>query len=394
MFQAIIKKGKVLGEEVPAPKVSPKNLLIKVVNSCISTGTETAGIKYSGDTLIKRALKQPENVRKVINMAKSDQIANVYRKVKSKIAEGRPTGYSLSGIVIAVGNDVTNFKIGTRVAAAGAGIANHAEYVDVPENLLVKIPGDLSFPKASTVTLGAISMQGVRRADLKMGEFAVVYGAGLIGLLTIQMLRVSGIRVAAIDIDDKRLKIAKEVGAQIIVNPKTDDSISTMMNWSNGFGADAIIFTAATKSNDPLSQSFQMCRKKGRVVIVGGTGMNIKREDMYAKELDLLMSTSYGPGRYDPNYEEKGLDYPYGYVRWTENRNMIEYLRLLNEDRINLDKLLFEEYPIQKVSEAFEMLQNSEQRPLSVILDYGESVIPKYENQDRKIFLNYNPPPK
>jgi len=391
MFQAIVKKGKVFGEEVPAPKVSERNILVKVVSSCISAGTETAGIKYSGDALIKRALKQPENVRKVIDMAKSDHIANVYRKVKSKVSEGRPTGYSLSGVVIATGNQVRGFKVGDKVAAAGAGIANHAEYVDVPENLLVKMPIGLSFFKASTVTLGAIAMQGVRRADLKMGEFAVVYGAGLIGLLTIQMLRISGIRVAAIDIDEKRLEIASEVGARVTVNPKNDDSIATIMNWSNGFGADAVIFTAATKSSDPLSQSLKMCRKKGSVIIVGGSGMEIKREDMYVKELDLLMSTSYGPGRYDPNYEEKGLDYPYGYVRWTENRNMVEYLRLLNKDLINLDKLLFEKYPIQNVSEAFEILQNSEKRPLSVILDYGDSVIENHQNQDRKILLNDKP---
>ena len=394
MFQAIIKNGKVLSEEVPAPKVSPKNLLIKVVNSCISTGTETAGIKYSGDTIIKKALKQPENVKKVINMAKSDQIAKVYRKIKSKLSEGRPTGYSLSGIVIAVGNEIKNYKIGDKVAAAGAGIANHAEFVDVPENLVVKIPDGLNFVKASTITLGSIAMQGVRRADLKLGECAVVYGTGLIGLLTTQMLNISGIRVAAIDIDGNRLKIAKQIGAEIILNPMAEDHVSTILNWSNGYGVDAVIFTATTTKNEPLSQSFKMCKKKGKVVLVGTTGMHIKREDMYAKELDLLMSTSYGPGRYDTKYEEKGLDYPYAYVRWTENRNMSEYLRLLNEGLINLDRLPLEKYPISKATEAFDSLNKKNDKPVLVILDYGEpedATLVSSQEQHRKVFLNSKP---
>ncbi|MBU4312553.1 MAG: zinc-binding alcohol dehydrogenase, partial [Candidatus Omnitrophica bacterium] len=281
-----------------------------VVNSCISTGTEMASIKTSGNSLIKRALEQPENVKKVISMVKSDGIANAYKKVKGKLEGGQVTGYSLSGVVIGVGEGVIAFKVGDRVAAAGAGVANHAEYVDVPENIVVKIPDGLDFFKASAVALGSIAMQSVRRAEMNLGEFAVVVGAGIIGLLSVQMLKAAGARVASIDIDDERLLIASETGAEIVINPSITNPVNEVINWSNGFGADAVIFAAATTSSAPLSQCFQMCRKKGRVILVGVSGMNIKREDMYVKELDLLMSTSYGPGRYDRNYEEKGLDYP------------------------------------------------------------------------------------
>ena len=394
MIQAIIKKGKVLGEEVSAPVVSKGSLLIKVVNSCISAGTEISGVSSSGKSLIKRALEQPQNVKKVLDMVKSDGIAKAYAKVKGKLDTGSPTGYSISGVVIAIGEGVSGFEVGDSVAAAGAGLANHAEYVDVPQNLVMKTPKDMSFEYASTVTLGGIAMQGVRRADLKLGELCVVVGAGILGLLAVQMLRLSGVRVAVSDFDDRRLEIAKEYGAELVINPSKDDLLDTVNSWSGGFGADVVLFTAATNSSEPLSQSFQMCKKKGKVILVGVVGMQIKREDMYAKELDFLISTSYGPGRYDKNYEEKGLDYPYSYVRWTENRNMTEYLRLVHTGAIKLDKLIDSKYNIEQVTEAFESLQVSGAKPLMVLLDYGKvelGNIKNYLNHDRKVVLNSNP---
>jgi len=394
MIQAIVKKGKVLGEEVPAPVVSKDSVLIKVVNSCISAGTEMIGVKTSNKSLIKRALEQPDNLKKVIDMARSAGIERAYKKVRNKLAGGRPTGYSLSGVVVGVGEGITDFEIEDRVAAGGAGVANHAEYVDVPINLVVKIPDKLAFREASTVTLGSIAMQACRRANLMLGEIAVVFGTGILGMLCVQMLRGSGVRVAAIDLDETKLEIAKEIGAEITVNPLKEDPIKKVINWSNGFGVDAVIFAAATKDSKPLSNAFQMCRKKGRVVLLGVSGMNIKRGDIYEKELDFLMSTSYGPGRYDTNYEGKGLDYPYAYVRWTENRNMIEYLRLVNTGSINLNKLISTIYPIGKVTEAFESLKSPDNKALTVILDYGEPKkrdLIKYQHHDRKVFLNDNP---
>jgi predicted dehydrogenase/threonine dehydrogenase-like Zn-dependent dehydrogenase len=391
MKQAIVKKGKVFPVEVPAPLVSKGCVLIKVVSSCISAGTEISGVQGSGKSLIKRALEQPQNVKKVIDMVRSDGIATAYAKVRGKMDTESVTGYSISGVVIAVGDGASRFHVGDHVAAAGAGIANHAEYVDVPENLVMKMPVGMGFAEASTVTLGGIAMQGVRRADLRLGEHAVVVGTGILGLLTIQMLKFSGIRVAAIDLDDNRLEIAKYLGAEIVLNPDSDDIIKMIESWTGGYGADAVIFTAATSSSDALSQSFKMCKRKGRVVLVGVAGMEIKREDIYQKELDFMVSTSYGPGRYDKNYEEKGLDYPYAYVRWTENRNMEEYLRLVHEGVIRLDKLINATYPIEKVSEAFASLQQPGQKPLMVLLDYGSidhENLADYKQRDRKVSIS------
>jgi len=394
MIQAIVKKGKVIGEEISTPIVSKGSLLIKVVNSCISAGTEISSVTTSGKSIIKRVLDQPANIKKVIDLAISDGIEQAYLKVKGTVEKGKVTGYSISGVIIAVGEGVTDFQVGDSVAAAGAGLANHAEYVDVPQNLVMKTPKGMSFEDASTVALGGIAMQGVRRADLKLGEMCVVVGAGILGLLAVQMLRLSGVRVAVTDFDDRRLEIAKDYGAELVLNPSREDVVNTITNWSDGHGADAVLFTAATGSSEPLSQSFQMCRKKGKVILVGVVGMEIKREDMYVKELDFLISTSYGPGRYDKNYEEKGLDYPYSYVRWTENRNMTEYLRLVHTGMIKLDKLIDANYPIEKVTEAFESLQAPGAKPLMVLLDYGIADLEQLEtylNHDRKVVLNNNP---
>ncbi len=391
MIQAILKKGKVLPDSVPAPSVSKGSLLIKVVSSCISAGTELSGVSESKKSIIQKALDQPEKIQKVLNIVKSEGIVSAFQKVKGKLDSGRPTGYSVSGVVIGIGEGVSGFQIGESVAAAGAGLANHAEYVDVPVNLVIKMPVGMDYKQASTVTLGGIALQGVRRADLKLGEFCVVVGAGILGLISVQLLKLSGIRVIAIDLDDNRLKIAKECGAELVLNPKKDDNIKSVENLTAANLADAVLFTAATSSSEPLSQAFQMCKKKGKVVLVGVVGMEIKREDMYAKELDFLISTSYGPGRYDLNYEQKGLDYPYAYVRWTENRNMQEYLRLVHEKKINLEPLISEIFTIDKVEEAFQSLTSLESKPLMVLLDYGQfepENLNKYLNHDRRITVS------
>ena len=391
MIQALVKKGIVVGEEVPAPNVRDGFILIKTVYSCISAGTEMNSVNISGLPIIKRALKQPDNVKKVLESIKTNGFSKVYAKVKGEIESGKPTGYSLSGIVIGVGKGGEKFVIGDHVTAAGAGFANHAEFVDVPTNLVTKMPDGMSFVDASTVTLGAIALQGVRRANLNLGELAVVVGTGILGLLSVQMLKASGIRVAAVDLDNSRLDIAKELGAEIVINPLETDVVTVTNSWTGGYGADAVLFTAATSSSEPLSQSFQMCRKKGKVILVGVVGLEIKRGDIYKKELDFLISTSYGPGRYDDNYEENGLDYPYAYIRWTENRNMSEYLRLVNSGKIKLDKLINKIYKFENVTEAFNSLKDNQNKPLMVILDYGEPDLTEHidmPSQNSKIILS------
>ncbi|MCP4551285.1 MAG: Gfo/Idh/MocA family oxidoreductase, partial [Bacteroidetes bacterium] len=394
MLQAIIKKGKVLAEQIPAPIVSDGCLLIKVMNSCISAGTEMSSVEGTKKSLIKMAMDQPENIRLGLDMLKTYGIKKTYSRIQGIREGGKPTGYSISGIVIAVGKGVEGYSSGDKVAAAGAGIANHAEYVDVPVNLVMKMPDKLGFKEASTVTLGGIAMQGIRRADLRFGEYGVVIGAGILGLLSIQMLKNSGVRAIAVDIDEQRLKLANELGAELTINPTKEDQVKLVTNYTGGYGADAVIFTAATSSSAPLSAAFKSCKKKGKVILVGVSGMEINRGDIYAKELDFIISTSYGPGRYDSNYEEKGMDYPYSYVRWTENRNMTEYLRMLSSGQINVEKLIHSVYGIEKVTEAFEQLDTVVPKPLMIILDYGEFQKVKLEelvNHPRKLILSKTP---
>jgi len=353
------------------------------------------GVRSSSEPLIKPALKQPEKIKKVFNMVRDVGIAKAYQTISGKLDSGVPTGYSIAGIVIGVGAGVTDYAIGDHVAAAGAGIANHAEFVDVPVNLVVRIPKSLSFKSASTVTLGAIAMQGVRRAEMKMGEFCVVFGTGILGLLSVQMLRLSGVRVIAVDLDSKRLELAKEYGAELTINASVENAVDRVSQFTGGLGTDSVLFTAATSNSEPLSQSFKMCRKKGRVVLVGVSGMEIKREDIYVKELDFIISTSYGPGRYDNNYEHKGVDYPYAYVRWTENRNMSEYIRLLDNKGINVERLIDAEFPLEEVSSAFESLKGEgENRPILVSLDYGipdEDTLNLLREHNRKVDVNVRP---
>ena len=385
MKQVLIKKGKAIVYETPAPMVDPGNILVKVAYSCISAGTEMMGIKSSGQTIIQRAFRQPQNIKKGLNMIKQKGILKTKNILKSTFESGSPTGYSASGTVVEVGAQVKDIKVGDKVACAGAGYANHAEYIEVPKNLVVKIPKDLSFKEASTVTLGSIAMQGVRRTEVKLGENIAIIGMGILGQLVSQMVTAAGARVVAIDLDDRRLTIAQTNGAKYILNPTKENIVEKTIKITEGYGVDSVIITAATSSKEPLAQAFQMCRKKGRVILVGVVGMEINREDMYKKELDFYISTSYGPGRYDPNYEEKGIDYPYHYVRWTENRNMQEYLKMLSERKIKLDNIIGKVYKIEEATRAYQEFEKEENKPLIVLLKYKQDL----ENKiNRRVEVN------
>jgi predicted dehydrogenase/threonine dehydrogenase-like Zn-dependent dehydrogenase len=367
----IVRKGQVLAEEVPAPRVSEGCALIRVSYSCISAGTEISSVQSSGRSLISRAIERPEKIMKFLARMGEAGPVKTFKEVIHDNSVGAPIGYSLSGMIIGLGKQVNSFCLGEKVAAVGGGFAHHAEFVDVPTNLIVKMPQDIDMVAASSVALGGIALQGIRRARLSMGEFAVVFGTGIIGLLTVQLMKAAGIRVLAIDLDERRLGLAKALGAELI-SADANDAVRAVNDFTGGHGADAVLFTAATSSSQPLSQAFRMCRKKGRVVMVGVSGMDIKREDIYQKELDFAISTSYGPGRYDPVYEEEGLDYPYAYVRWTENRNMQEYLRRVRIGDIDVTKLIDGVYPIAQASAAFDALQHCEPKPLITILDYTQ----------------------
>lgn len=393
MLQAVVKKGKVIAERVPTPVVSKGSLLIKVVSSCISAGTEMSNVSETGKPLIKRALEQPAEVMTALNFARENGIKKMIARIKGTLEGGKPTGYSISGIVVGIGEGVTGYDLGMPVAAAGAGLANHAEFVDVPLNLVMKMPEGLDFERASTVTLGGIAMQGVRRANLTLGEVCVVQGAGILGLLAQQLLQAAGIRTIVLDLDEHRLQIARDLGAEHAINPTSEDIVKKVEAITDGHGADAVLFTAATSSSDPLSTAFKMCKKKGKVVLVGVSGMEIKRGDIYKKELDFLISTSYGPGRYDSNYEDKGLDYPFSYVRWTENRNMSEYLRLVMQGNINLEPLINATYKIEDAEEAFENLKTgANPKPIITLLDYGSELnLEEFQVSEKRIDRVTNP---
>ena len=372
MRQLLIKKGQVFVEDVPAPQIEAGCVLVQVDHSCISIGTEMSGVKSSALPLWRRALKHPDNVKKVLDMAATQGIAKTRAVIQGKLSAGIPTGYSAAGVVLAVGDGIDDIHPGERVACAGAQCAHHAEVISVPRNLTVHIADELSFPEASTVTLGAIALQGVRRANPTLGENFVVIGLGILGQLTVQMLKANGCKVIGVDLDNERIDLALEQGMDIGIYPIEENNIQQVVRITSGVGADGVIITAATPSDSVISTAFGMCRKKGRVVLVGDVGLNLNRADFYAKELDFFISTSYGPGRYDNRYEEQGLDYPVAYVRWTENRNMEAYLRLVADGIINLKPLIAKIYPLGQAPAAYELLKDATAKPLMVLLSYPE----------------------
>ncbi len=373
MKQVLIKKGQAETIEVPAPLVEAGSILVKTRYSCISIGTEMSGIKSSGKPLWKQALEKPENIKKVIKSTRTQGISRTRQILTDITTSGQPTGYSAAGIVLEAGQGVTEFCKGDFVACAGAQCAYHAEVLCVPRNLAVKIPANVSFEAASTVTLGAIALQGVRRVMPTLGEAFVVIGLGVLGQLTVQMLKANGCRVMVADVDKARVDMALKMGADVGIRPDQGSDIEQVIRITDGIGADGVIITAATPSHEPLSQAFRMCRKKGRVVVVGDVGLNLNRADIYKKELDFFISTSYGPGRYDRNYEEKGLDYPVAWVRWTENRNMAEYLRLISYGCVSVDSMISDTYPLEQSTDAYAALSVKESKPLMVLLSYPQT---------------------
>lgn len=368
MKQVLIKKGVAKVMEVPVPQLEAGEVLVRVQASCLSIGTELSGLRSSAVPVWKKALAQPEKAMTALKMAREAGLRRTWNLIEEKKEAERPTGYSAAGVVVAVGADIQDLVPGDRVSCAGAQYAHHAEYIRVARNLCATLPEGLDFEAASTVTLGAIALQGVRRAQPTLGEIFVVVGLGTLGQLTAQMLRANGCRVIGMDTDRSRIDKAMSLGMDHGVHPGDADN-DTVARMTDGFGADGVIITAATPSDSVVSGAFKMCRKKGRVVLVGDVGLNLNRADFYAKEIDFLISTSYGPGRYDQRYEEQGLDYPISYVRWTENRNMGEYLRLIADGRIQVAPLVALRYPIEEAGAAYAAIGGAD-KPLVALLTY------------------------
>ena len=380
---ALIREGNVVVDQIPAPQIDWGMVLVRVDYSCISAGTELSGVQNSvNPPLWKRALDNPEKVLEVARKVTQKGARYARNFVETKLAggeAGRPTGYSAAGVVVEVASDIVDLLPGARVACAGSQFAYHAEWIAVPRNLVVPIPDDLNSKSASTVTLGAIALQGLRRAQPTLGETFVVIGLGILGQLTIQMLKANGCRVIGIDLDRARIERARSLGMEAAIHPDDGDDLQITARLTDGAGADGVIITAATRSDAVIASAFKQCRRKGRVVIVGDVGLNLNRADFYEKEIDLLISTSYGPGRYDRRYEEDNLDYPIGYVRWTENRNMSEYLRMLSGRRVSVESLIDQVYPIDNAEQAFSAFASLADRPLIVLLNYpqGDNATPQ-----------------
>lgn len=351
-----IRSGEIQTYEVPIPELRDGGILVRTAFSAISAGTERAKVESLEKSLLGKALARPELVKQVLDFARTNGIKAAYDKVQTKLSTLSTMGYSCAGTVMAVGKGVTDFQRGDRVACGGAGLANHSEVNWIPNNLAVRVPDSVGLDAASLTTIGAIATQGLRQAQVNFGETVAVIGAGLVGVLTMQLARAAGCRVIAIDLDAARVAKAAEFGAHIAL-VSSDPNLSMAIEQFSSFGPDAVIVTAATRSAEPLELAAKVLRDRGRIVVVGDVGMGVSRPHMYHKELTLVMSRSYGPGRYDPGYEEQGHDYPIGFVRWTERRNMQVFLDFLAAGTINVAPLLARRYPVEEGKRAYSELR-------------------------------------
>ncbi len=360
-----LKTGVTEVRDIPCPSVGNGQLLIRTNCSLISAGTERMLIDFAKASPIKKARQQPDKVRMVLDKIKADGFLPTVEAVLGKLEQPVPLGYCNVGEILAVGKGANGFSVGDRVASNG----NHAEVVSVPVNLCAKIPQNVSNDEAAFTVVGAIALQGVRLAKPTLGEVVVVTGLGLIGQLAVQLLRANGCRVLGIDFDTDKLAIAKSFGAEVVDLGAGEDPVKAAELFSRGRGVDAVLITAATQSSEPMHQAALMCRKRGRIVLVGVAGLELSRDDFFKKELTFQVSASYGPGRYDPNYEEKGQDYPLGFVRWTEQRNFEAVLDMLADGRLDVMPLISHQFNLDQIASAYEVVGSS-QSSMGVMLKY------------------------
>jgi len=365
-----LKNGQMKTLEVPNPVLGHGMILVKNYYSLISPGTEGSTVKAARKSLLGKARQRPQQVKQVMDVLKSQGPVQTYRTVMKKLDAYSPLGYSCVGEVIAVGPDVTQFKVGD-FAACGGLSANHAEIVAVPVNLSVKINPKSDLRQACYNTLGAIAMQGIRQADLRLGETCAVIGLGLLGQLTCCMLRASGVKVLGIDVNEDMVSMARQNSADLALLRNEPGIEGTIDQFTQGLGCDAVIITAATSSLDPINFAGNLARKKGTIVIVGDVATGFDRDPhYYRKELQVKMSCSYGPGRYDPVYEEKGIDYPPAYVRWTEKRNMQTFQDLILTEKISISYLTTHTFKLQDATQAYDLIINQKEPAIGIIIEY------------------------
>ena len=363
-------------EEVPAPQLLPGCVLVRIAASVVSAGTERASAEFARKSLVQKAKSRPDLVREVISKVQRDGLFSAIQAVRSRLDQPQNPGYSSAGTVIAVGEGVSDLQPGDRVSCAGAGFAVHAEIACVPRLLVARIPSrdsasdQVLFEEAAFATLGAVALHGIRTAEVKLGDLVGVIGLGLLGQLTIQLLKAAGCRVVGMDIDPSRSELALQMGAEA-VSSSASAFRDLCLNASHGVGLDSVLITAETSSSDPVNLAGAVARDRAIVVAVGTVGMDIERKAYYEKELDFRVSRSYGPGRYDAAFEQKGRDYPIGYVRWTETRNMESFLQLLADRKINLAPLITHRFTVERAESAYDLITGrSQERFLGVVIEY------------------------
>jgi polar amino acid transport system substrate-binding protein len=365
------KTGDIKLVEVPSPALVPGCVRVRNAYSLVSAGTERATVNLAQQSLVGKARSRPDLVRRVVEAVKREGLSAAVRKVQSQLDQWKALGYSCAGTIIEVGEGVTGLSVGDRVACGGQDYASHAEEVVVPQNLCAKLPESVALEHAVFTTLGAIAMQGVRQADARLGESVAVVGLGLVGQLTVQILKAAGCVVLGIDVSAEACELATRCGCDAVATRTSGGIERVAARLTNGFGVDAAIIAAAAPTNDPIELAAKICRERGRVVMVGVTGMELPRVLFYEKELEFRLSRSYGPGRYDPLYEEKGVDYPIGYVRWTEQRNMGAFVQLLASKRVDVALLTTHTFPIEDAPKAYELITGkTEERFVGVLLKY------------------------
>lgn len=370
MKQVFIQKGEAVVEEVGQPLLSEQAVLVRVHYSFISAGTEGASLKCASESLLKRAMKKPAfYTSKLVESLQDNGLNGTVALVMGhKIGALSPIGYSCAGQVIAVGDAIKRVRVGDYVACAGAGVANHADIVAVPEKLTTVVQKKEHLRSASVTTIGSIALQGVRRADVRLGETVCVVGLGLIGQITVQLLKRSGCRVIGTDIAPDRLELAKQLGADIVFDP-TQAALKKEVDFlTNHHGVDTTIITAAASTGDLIQQATELTRQKGKIVLVGDVAIDFERNPLYVKEIDFLISCSYGPGRYDPAYEREGNDYPYSYVRWTENRNMQLIVQMIERGELSIEPLIGREFSVDDAPEAYKALKD--RTYLGMVMNY------------------------
>lgn len=364
-----LSDGNTVLAEVPAPSAPARGLLVRTTRSLVSAGTDRMLVKFSRANWLERARQQPDRVRQVLEKTRADGLLSTIEAVRSRLDQPLTLGYCNVGVVAGVGAAVQGFAAGDRVVSNGP----HAEWVAVPRNLCARIPDEVTDDEAAFAVLGAVALQGARLATPTLGESFAVIGLGLVGLLAVQLLQANGCRVLGIDPEPRKREIARRFGAEVVAVDRGEDVLAAAESFTRGQGMDGVLITAATESNEPVTQAARMCRKRGRIVLVGVAGLILERSDFYEKELSFQVSCSYGPGRYDPEYEQRGNDYPAGFVRWTEQRNFEAVLETMRSRRLDVRPLITHRFAFDAAPAAYELLVSGAEPAIGILLEYAAS---------------------